>query len=285
VGEDVISRINKNMLYFSKGQRTIARFIIENNEKAAFMTAGILGKTVNVSESTVVRFAAKLGYDGYPGMQKALQEMVRNSLTSVQRMDAAKQAIRDNNILDRVLHTNIEEIRDTLENVSVEEFNACVETLLGARKIYIVGSRSSTAIAGFMYYYMNLLFDDVTLLESDTFGEMYGRLIRLDSRDVMLAASFPRYSAKTLQTAGFAKKQGAKLVALTDSLRSPLASMADHTLIASNEMISFVDSLVGSMSLATALIVAISHRKEGELSQTFQRLENIWAENSVYENQ
>lgn len=285
MGEDVISRINQNMLHFSKGQRTIARYILQNNEKAAFMTAGILGKTVNVSESTVVRFAARLGYDGYPGMQKALQEMVRNSLTSIQRMDAAKQTIKDSNILERVLRTNIEEIRATMESASIDEFNACVDTLLSARKIYIMGARSSAAVAGFLYYYMNLLFDDVTLLENDVFGEIYGKLIRLTSEDVVLAASFPRYSTKTLQTASFARQQGAKVIALTDSMRSPLAACADHTLVASNEMISFVDSLVGSMSLATALIVAISHRREGELSQTFGRLEHIWAENMVYENQ
>ncbi len=282
--EDFTEILGSNTVRLSKGQRVIAQYILDNIEKAAFMTAGALGSAVNVSESTVVRFAAKLGYDGYPGMQKALQEKIRNSLTSVQRMDAAKSIIKEDNILRKVLHTNIDEIKATMELASEEEFNSCVDMLINAERIYILGLRSSSAVAGFLYYYMNLLFDDVTLLENDIFGELFGKLIRLGENDVMIAASFPRYSSQTLRVAQFAKQQNAKLIALTDSIRSPLSSIADRRLIASNKMISFVDSLVGSMSLATALIVAISQKKEGELSQTFRRLESVWAENLIYEN-
>ncbi len=280
---DVISRINENMLTFSKGQRAIARFIIENNEKAAFMTAGRLGETVKVSESTVVRFASKLGYDGYPGMQKALQELIRSSLTAAQRMDAARETIPGGNIVEKVLHANIEEIRTTLDKVSVEEFDACVEAILNAKRIFILGVRSSAAVAGFLYYYMNLLFEDTELLENDIFGEIYGKLIRLRDGDLLLSVSFPRYSAQTLECTKFARERGATIVSLTDSRYSPLAQISDHCLISSNKMISFVDSLVGPMSLANALIVALSRRKEGELSATFEKLESIWEQNKVYE--
>ncbi len=281
--EDVITRINENYPSFSKGQRAIAKFISENNEKAAFMTAVKLGQAVKVSESTVVRFAAKLGFVGYPEMQKALQEMIRNSLTSVQRIDAARETISDRNLLERVLHFNIEEIRSTLETSSPEAFNACVETISGAKRIFILGMRSSAAVAAFLYYYLNLLFEDVFLLENDISGEIYGRLMRLAPDDVMISVSYPRYSTKTLEATMFAKKQGAKVVSMTDSYNSPLASLSDHVLISSNKMISFVDSLVSSMSLATALIVALSLKKEGELPGIFERLEKIWADTMVYE--
>ena len=245
------------------------------------MTAVKLGKTVKVSESTVVRFAAKLGYDGYPEMQKALQEMIRNSLTSVQRIDAAKETISDRNILERVLHINIDEIRSTLESSSPEAFNACVETIAGAKRIFILGMRSSACAA--LNYYLNLLFEDVFLLENDISGEIYGRLIRLTPDDVMISVSYPRYSKKTLEATMFAKKQGAKIVSMTDSLNSPLAPYSDHVLISSNKMISFVDSLVSSMSLATALIVAISLKKEWEQPDIFEKLERIWADTMVYD--
>ena len=280
---DVISRINQNMLTFSKGQRAIAKFILENNEKAAFMTAGRLGETVKVSESTVVRFAARLGYDGYPGMQKALQELIRSSLTAAQRMDAARETMPGGNILEKVLHANMEEIRNTLEKVSVEEFDSCVEAILNAKRIFILGVRSSAAIAGFLYYYMNLLFEETELLENDIFGEIYGKLIRLGPGDLLISVSFPRYSAQTLDFTKFARERGVTVVGLTDSRFSPLAQISDHTLISSNKMISFVDSLVGPMSLANALIVALSRKKEGELSSTFDKLESIWEHNKVYE--
>ena len=280
---DILSTIQSKMNTFSKGQKLIAKYILESYDKAAFMTASKLGKTVNVSESTVVRFASELGYDGYPSMQKALQEMIRNKLTTIQRIEVSNDRIGDQDILAQVMQADIEKIRMTVDEVDRTEFNQAVSTIVSARKIYILGVRSASTIANFITYYFNLLFDNVVPVYTSSFSEIYEQIMRIGPDDVFIGISFPRYSTRTVKAMHFAKEQGAKIIAFTDSEDSPLARMADVTLIAKSDMASFVDSLVAPLSLANALIVAVGRKMNQNLSDTFSRLEQMWAEYDVYE--
>ncbi len=280
---DILTLIQERMDTFSKGQKRIANYILESYDKAAFVTASKLGQTVNVSESTVVRFAAELGYDGYPSMQKSLQKMIRNRLTYVQRIEVANNRISDENVLATVLQSDIEKIRMTLEEVDHSSFNGAVDAIVSARKIYIIGVRSSAAIATFLGFYFNLIFDNVSVVSASTSAEIFEGMLRVGEGDVVIGVSFPRYSSRTVQAMRFARDRQATTVAITDSEVSPLASISDFCLRARSDMASFVDSLVAPLSLVNALLVAVSRKKNDDLAATFNSLENIWAEYGVYE--
>ena len=280
---DILTLIQENMPTFSKGQKKIANFILESYDKAAFMTASRLGKRVGVSESTVVRFAAELGYDGYPDMQRSLQKMIRNRLTSVQRIEVANDRLEDHDLLSTVLQSDMEKIRLTLEEVDREGFDRAVDAIVSARKIYIIGVRSSAAIASFLSFYLNLIFEDVCLVTANTASDIFESLLRVGEGDVVVGISFPRYSSRTVQAMRFAKSRGATTVAITDSEASPLAANSTYTLMAKSDMASFVDSLVAPLSMVNALLVAVSRRKNDDLARTFRTLEEIWDEYGVYE--
>ena len=262
---DILSTLREKEPTFSKGQKRIARYITEDYDKAAFMTANRLGKTVGVSESTVVRFAVDLGFDGYPSMQKAMQEMVLNRLTSVQRIEVANDRLGDQDVVSTVLRSDMEKIRQTEEMVSREEFSAAVNAILKAKRVYILGVRSVEPLANFLGYYLNYMFNNVHVVSGFGAGEMFEKIVSVNSSDAVIAFSFPRYSSTT------------------DSKLSPLGSNCDHVLIAKSDMVSLVDSLVAPLSIVNALIVAVAAQKEKELSKTFANLERIWEEYDVYE--
>jgi DNA-binding MurR/RpiR family transcriptional regulator len=283
MAKDILSHIQESMPSFSKGQKLIASFILESYDKAAFMTACKLGKTVNVSESTVVRFAAELGYDGYPSMQKALQEMIRSKLTSIQRIEVSNDRIGDQDIMSMVMQSDIEKIRITLEETCRESFHQAVESITSARRIYILGVRSASALANFMSFYFTFIFDNVVHVETSSISEVFEQVMRIGPGDVLIGLSFPRYSKRTVKAMQYAKNQGAQVIAITDSAVSPLAAIADVSLYAKSDMASFVDSLVAPLSLVNALIVAVSRVKNDQVEETFGKLEQIWAEYEVYE--
>ena len=280
---DLITKIQSELPGFSKGQKQIARFILEHYDKAAFMTASRLGVTVGVSESTVVRFATELGYDGYPHLQRALQEMIRNKLTSVQRMEVAGDRMGGRDVLQTVLHADTDMIRVTLDEIDRDAFQGAVDALMGAKRIYILGVRSSSALASFLGFYFNLLFENVTLVHTNSVSEIFERVLRVGPGDVLFGISFPRYSKRTLSAMKYARDRGARVIALTDSQLSPLARVADHVLLARSDMASFVDSLVAPLSVINALIVAVGMSRRDEIEQTFNKLERIWEEYDVYE--
>lgn len=280
---DILAVIQSQMGTFSKGQKRIAAFILDSYDKASFMTASRLGKTVDVSESTVVRFAAELGYDGYPAMQKALREMIRNKLTAVQRIEVASDRLDKHEVLPTVMHADAENIRLTLEGVDRGEFDHAVQAILSARKIYILGVRSAFSLASFLGFYFNMMFENVVVAHTNSSSELFEQILRIGEGDVLIGISFPRYSKRTVKAMSYAKDQGATVIAITDSETAPSAQIADHTLLAKSDMASFVDSLVAPLSLVNALIVAVSREKEDELAGTFGKLEQIWDEYEVYE--
>ena len=283
MSRDILSILQEKEPTFSKGQKRIARYITEAYDKAAFMTANRLGKTVGVSESTVVRFAVDLGFDGYPSMQKAMQEMVLNRLTSVQRIEVANDRLGDQDVISTVLHSDMEKLRQTGETVSREDFNAAVNAILKAKRIYILGVRSVAPLANFLGYYLNYMFNNVHVISGASAGEMFERIVGVDSEDVVIAFSFPRYSASTTRGAKYCRSTGATVIGFTDSRLSPLGQCSDHVLVAKSDMVSLVDSLVAPLSIVNALIVAIAAKREKELSRTFANLERIWDEYEVYE--
>lgn len=280
---DLITKIQSELPGFSKGQKQIARFILEHYDKAAFMTASRLGVTVGVSESTVVRFATELGYDGYPHLQRALQEMIRNKLTSVQRMEVAGDRMGGRDVLQTVLYADTDMIRVTLDEIDRDAFQGAVDALMGAKRIYILGVRSSSALASFLGFYFNLLFENVTLVHTNSVSEIFEQVLRVGPGDVLFGISFPRYSKRTLSAMKYARDRGARVIALTDSQLSPLARVADHVLLARSDMASFVDSLVAPLSVINALIVAVGMSRRDEIEHTFNKLERIWEEYDVYE--
>ncbi|MEG1621709.1 MAG: MurR/RpiR family transcriptional regulator, partial [Oscillospiraceae bacterium] len=241
--KDLLTQINQEMAKFSKGQKSIGKFIISHYDKAAFMTASKLGITVGVSESTVVRFATELGYEGYPQLQRSLQELIRNRLTSVQRMEVTNEQIGEEDILSRVMNLDIEKLRRTLEEVSKDDFQGAVDSLLKAKNIYILGIRSSSALARFIHFYFNQIFENVKLVNTSSTSEMFEQIFRINENDVFIGISFPRYSKRTIKAIHFAKERGATVIALTDTKASPIAENADYALLARSDMTSFVDSL------------------------------------------
>lgn len=265
---------------FSKGQKRIAAYILENYDKAAFMTASRLGLLAGVSESTVVRFASELGYDGYPSMQRALQDMIRSRLTSTQRIQAAGDMYQ--NVLPAVIQSDIDKLRQMLGRSNQSEFDKVVDKIISSRHVYILGVRSSSFVAGYLHFYMHLLSENVTLIQSNAAGEMFEQMLRMGPGDVLIAISFPRYSKVTINTVKFARDRGAEIIAITDNELSPVYQLSGAALLAPCEMISFVDSMVAPLSLINALLVALSNRFGADVSTTFAELEDIWNEYGVF---
>ena len=282
--KNLLAKINEQKGKFSKGQRLIASFITEHYDKAAFMTASKLGNTVGVSESTVVRFATELGYEGYPQMQKAMQEMIRDKLTSVQRINVTQSHIGDGNVLEYILNKDIDKIRRTLDETSEKDFRNAVDAISRAKTIYIFAVRSSAALASFLGYYYSLIFENVKIISNYGETEIYEKLFRISEDDVIIGISFPRYSNAAIQAMTFAKRRGAKAIALTDSMSSPLVAVSDYVLIAKSDIASVVDSLIAPLSIINALIAATVLNLDASVKETFGTLENIWQEYDVYQN-
>ncbi len=268
----------------SKGHKKIADYIIKNYDKAAFMIAADLGDTVGVSESTVVRFATVLGYAGYPQLQHHLQEMIRNKLTSVQRMEVSNVRIGEVDVLDKALLADINMIKATLEQTSREAFNESVKAINSAKKVYILGVRSSATLASFMAFYLKIIYDNIILIDTSSVSEMFEHIFRINEEDVCIAISFPRYSRQTINALCFAKDRGAKIISITDSKLSPIATLADYLLVARSSMVSFIDSLVAPLSLINALIAALARSQQDVVYNNLHTLEIVWDEYKVYDN-
>ena len=280
---DLMDTIQEQYAGFSKGQKAIADYILQHYDKAAFMTAARLGQTVGVSESTVVRFVVELGFEGYPELKKELQRLIRNKLTSLQRMQVTEDKVRDSGVLRSVLTSDMLNISETLQQLDPAAFDQAVEKLLEARNIYIIGFRSAGTLASFLSYNLNLAFDNIRQVDANGASEMFEQILRVDEKDVVIGISFPRYSKRTVRALNFASDRGATVIALTDSITSPLAPYASILLIAQSDMASYVDSLVAPMSLINALIVGVTLKKRNEVEQVFLELEQIWEEYKVYD--
>lgn len=277
---DLLLKLNQAYKGLSKGQKQLANYIMENYDRAAFITASKMGRVVGVSESTVVRFAYALGYDGYPELQKSLQELIRNKLTSVQRIQLTSD-LKQDDVLKSVLKADMANIRATIDSIDNTAFNASVKALLDAEKVYIVGVRSAAPLAQFLAYYLNFVLDNVITVNM-VVSDAYESMVRISEKDVCLGISFPRYSRRTIEAFTFAKSHGARLIAITDSPFSPVAELADHALIARSDMASFADSLAAPLSLINAIIVATSLQRKDEVYERFNQLESIWGRQNVY---
>ncbi len=283
MNQDLFELLEDKKSNASKSHRKIADFILTHYEKAAYLTAAKLGESVGISESTVVRFASELGFEGYPDFQRALQEAMRNRLTAVQRIEVTLDRLKDGEVLRKVLQNDIEHIAKTLEQTTDTAFNAAVDSIISAKHIYMMGIRSSAALASFMGYYFKLMLPNVTIVETGSRSELYEQLMRLDSKDLLIGISFPRYSKQTVNALAYARAKGADSIAITDSKDSPIAQNAANVLLAKSDMVSFVDSLVAPLSLINALIVAVSIKNYDTVAGNFKALEEIWEEYDVYE--
>lgn len=283
--KDIISYIRVHRQEFSKRQKSIADYIMENYDRASYMTAAALAKAVGVSESTVVRFAAELGFDGYQKLQKRLQEVTRAQLTSLQRMEIASQKLHGSDILTSVLKSDVDKIEKTLQEIDKTQFDGAVETLLRAKNIYITGVRSAAALANFAGFYLNLLFENVHLVNTTGMDDIFEQMLWTNEGDVVLGMSFPRYSKNVLKALEYAKKRGATVIGITDSVHSPIVPLSNYSLIARSDMDSFVDSLVAPFSVINALIVAVGMKKKHEVQDSFAQLESIWEEYGVYDKE
>ncbi len=282
MSENFQLRIENAYPTLSKGHKKIADFIKNNYEKASFMTAASLGKAVGVSESTVVRFASNIGFDGYPELQKYLQEAVKSHLTSVQRMDVAASRYGGDDFIDRAFMTDIEMIKQTRDSISREAFLKSAEAINKAKKIYILGVRSSAALASFAAFYLRFLYENVVLIDTSASSELFEQMFRISDEDVCIAISFPRYSNQTVKALSFAKSRGATIISITDGEMSPIAPYATHLLVAKSSMVSFVDSLVAPLSVINALVAASAREKRDDVYNDFKALEEIWDEYQVY---
>ena len=278
----LISHIQSQYTRFSKGQKLIAQYILKNYDKVAFMTACKLGEAVGVSESTVVRFANALGYSGYPKLQDALQEVIKNKLTTVQRVDMVKEFNDDSAILKKIVKSDMDNIKDTLEEIDEKAFEEAANRVLKAKRIYIVGMRSSFTIAQYLGFYLGIILDSVHVIRTDM-GDAFEQVVKINEDDVLIAISFPRYSKKSYQIVSYAKEKGAHIVSLTDSPFAPVASFTDNLLLVKSNMVSFVDSLVPALSIANALIVSVGMKEKEDIKQHFDDLEAIWEKYSVYD--
>ena len=283
MNDQLSERIQGSRRGFSKSQRAIAQYLQDHPEEVAFMTASRLGATVGVSESTVVRFATEIGYSGYPAMQQAVQEMIHNKLTSFQRLEMTSRNIPPEKLLEAVLGQDIDILRHTREDLDSTAFYQAVDALISARKVYVMGAGSSLALATFLAHYFRLIFDTVQLVEATSEASVFQQLVRAGEGDAILAISFPRYSKKAAKALKYASSRGMTAIAVTDSPQSPLAEGASHLLLAQSDMVSFVDSLVGPLSLLNALIVTVAIRKKAEVVETLRHIESIWDEYGVYE--
>lgn len=280
--KQLIDDIQKQYPRLSKGQKLIAQYLISNYDKVAFMTASKLGEEVGVSESTVVRFANALGFSGYPKLQDALQELIKNKLTTVQRVEMNQEYSDDCKILNKVLKSDIDNIRHTLDDLDEEIFQQASDKLLKARKIYILGMRSSFSIAQYLGFYLDIILDNVHIIRMDM-GDAFEQVVRVTEEDVVVAISFPRYSKKSYQVVDYAKGKGAHIISITDSLFAPIATISDTTLLVKSNMASFVDSLVPALSICNALVVSIGMKEKEDIKSYFDDLEQIWERYSVYE--
>ena len=276
----VLQTIRQQMDGFSKGQKRIAEYILSDYDKAAFMTAAKLGKTAQVSESTVVRFASELGYSGYPAMQKALQELIRGRLTSVQRIRASE--MEEGDLLSRAMHRDVETINATVESIDRAAFTSVVEKLLAAEHVYIVGVRSSAFLAGYLNFYLRLLMDNVILVQHSAAGEIYEQMVHIGPKDVLIAISFPRYSNMVIHAVDMACERGADVIALTDNGMSPLMPYATEALFVQCEALSYVDSLAAPLSFLNALVLAVGYRRRQEVDETFSQLEQVWSKYDIF---
>lgn len=282
MSKSVLHTIQSQMNSFSKGQKRIAAYILENYDKAAFMTANKLGKTAQVSESTVVRFATELGYDGYPTMQKALQEIIRGKLTSIQRIQASNDQMTDPDILGTVMQRDMNSIHTAIIQADRAEFNRVVDKLVHAEHIYLLGVRSSSFLAGYLNFYFHLIFKNVTLVQNFSAGEIFEQMLHIGPGDVLVGISFPRYSKMTENAVHFACDRGADVIAITDSQMSPLYQLASASLLVRSDMISMVDSMAAPLSLLNALIVAVGRQKKEEISNTYSELEKVWSRYNIF---
>jgi len=282
VTNNVLHAIRAGMDSFSKGQKRVADYILKNYDKAAFMTASRLGKVAQVSESTVVRFAAEVGYDGYPSMQKALQELIRGRLTSVQRIRASREQTRGTDVVGAVMQRDMDSIHAAIEQVDRQEFQRVVDLLLKAERIYILGVRSSSFLAGYLNFYLHLIFKNVVLVQNSAAGEIYEQMVHIGPGDVLIGISFPRYSIMAVNAVNFAHDRGADVVAITDSTVSPLYAPARAALLVRSDMISFVDSMAAPLSLLNALITELGHRRKEDVDGVFDEMERIWEKHSIF---
>ncbi|MBQ9984700.1 MAG: MurR/RpiR family transcriptional regulator [Oscillospiraceae bacterium] len=280
--KNLLKRFEEELSTYSKTQKLIAGYILSNYDKAAFMTAGKIAAATGASESTVVRFAAELGYDGYPAMQRDLQDIIKNKLNAMQRIDITGGKLRADAV-GGVLRADAENIIATIDSIDRDEFNKVCECILSAKSIYIIGVRASSALAQFLGFYLNLIFPNVHIISTISVSEVFEQILRISEEDVFIGVSFPRYSKRTLNAMKFAKSRGAKVVALTDTESSPLCKYADYKMTARSGMVSFADSLVAPLSLINALIATLSIKKEGEVVESLSNLERIWDEYDVYE--
>lgn len=279
--QDLMRTIQMKFPRLSKGQKLIAEYILKHYDKAAFMTAAKLGTSVGVSESTVVRFANELGFSGYPKLQKALHDLIKNKLTTVQRIELSNNLIDQENALKGVLKADMENIRATLEKINHKDFEEVVNCILEAKTIYIIGLRTSSALAEFLGYYLNVMLDNVKVIKHGI-SDVLDQMINVTDNDLVIGIGFPRYAARTIESLTYAQSKGTKVVSITDSLLSPLATRSEYTLIAQSNMASFVDSLVAPLSVINALIVAVGLREKERTSSVFKELESIWEEYHVY---
>ena len=283
MARNLLKEIEENMPRFSKSQKLISKYILENYDKAAYMTASKLGSTVNISESTVVRFALELGFEGYPEFQHSLQEIVRIRLTSFQRMDVTNNLIGDGDVLSKVLNFDIDKLKRTIDEIDRAAFDSAVDALVRANNIYIIGFGSSAILASSLNHSLRMIFDNVKLVDANSVDEVYTQIMNISENDTLVAISFPRYSKKLISAVSFATNRKANVIALTDSPSSPIAPSANELLIARSDMASFADSLVAPLSVINALVVAVSRKKQDELRVRLHQLEKIWEEYNVYD--
>ena len=281
---DIIAQINKNYTNMSKSHKRLSDYILKNYDKAAFMNVEQLSLATDVSEATVVRFSAELGYEKFNHFQRALTDYAKSKLTSVQRMEHARLKYKDTDILSSVLSSDVNKIKATLSQINREAFDGAVDALIKAKKIYIIGLRGSSALARFLSYYLNFLFPYVKLVNGTSVGDIFEQMFRVGEQDVLIAFSLPRYSLRTIRAVQYAKKNNATIIGITDGENSPILELCDYPLIAKTDMDAFVDSLVAPMSLINALVVATSMKLPEEATKSLHKLESIWLDNEVYDN-
>jgi DNA-binding MurR/RpiR family transcriptional regulator len=279
---NIINIIQSNYAKMSKGHKIIAEYIINNYDKAAFMTAAALGSNINVSESTVVRFANALGYSGYKELQRELQEVIKNKLTTVQRLSLAEDYVKGSNSLVKIMQSDIDNIKKTMNEIDLSSIRKATELLINGNQIYVIGLRSSAFLAGYLCFYLNFLFSNVKLISAGP-NDVFEQLVKAEKGDVVIGLTFPRYSKKTIEALDYARRRRCSIISITDSLLSPAASLSDVNLVARSDMISFIDSLVAPMSLINAFIIALSNEKKKDITTYFEELENIWKTYNIYD--